>query len=454
MRRATQPHFEFCETGYLWLRSIFAMTTTTTAAAPTPSESTALRDAAQTHPHLGVTRRWENLRGLFMGIVGRGVSSLGLLVAVKHFQSADAAKGWLAAADAIGLLLTPLTVLVTAQLGLSVSRANALILAAASAGLVFAACVHAFWAYMAGLMLALPLLGSTPPLITALYRQNIPDTLRGTLFSWTSTAGLVGGLLGVGLVTLFVYSDAGNYQPVLFLLSAALLAAAWCAWHTPSRPLEARGLNPFGALVWLWRDPTFGYLCFAWMIMGFGNLAVMPLRVEYVGNPEWGLNYENWKIVLLVTAVPEIFRFLSVRFWGRWFDRSNFIALRIVLNLLFAANIFLFFSPNFWMQVAASICVGLGQGGGEIAWNLWVTKFSPPERTAEYMSVHSFLTGTRGVAAPTLAFALLRQVGFDWLSAISVGLMLLACVLLLPLWKKGSRMKGVGWFERNANEDE
>ena len=41
--------------------------------------------------------------------------------------------------------------------------------------------------------------------------------------------------------------------------------------------------------------------------------------------------------------------------------------------------------------------------GADVAWSLWVTKFAPPERVADYMSVHTFFTGVRGFLAPVTA---------------------------------------------------
>ncbi|NDF01570.1 MAG: hypothetical protein EB034_25395, partial [Verrucomicrobia bacterium] len=46
-----------------------------------------------------------------------------------------------------------------------------------------------------------------------------------------------------------------------------------------------------------------------------------------------------------------------------------------------------------------AVIFGVSNAGGDVAWSLWVTKFAPPERVADYMSVHTFFTGVRGVAA-------------------------------------------------------
>lgn len=58
-----------------------------------------------------------------------------------------------------------------------------------------------------------------------------------------------------------------------------------------------------------------------------------------------------------------------------------------------------------------AVIFGVANAGGDVAWSLWVTKFAPPERVADYMSVHTFFTGVRGVAAPLIAFHLVGTMG-------------------------------------------
>jgi hypothetical protein len=70
--------------------------------------------------------------------------------------------------------------------------------------------------------------------------------------------------------------------------------------------------------------------------------------------------------------------------------------------------------------------------GGDLAWSLWVTKFAPPHRVADYMSVHTFFTGVRGVLAPMLAFQLVTGMPIETLGAISFAIIVAATALLLP----------------------
>ena len=82
---------------------------------------------------------------------------------------------------------------------------------------------------------------------------------------------------------------------------------------------------------------------------------------------------------------------------------------------------------------------GIANAGGDVAWSLWVTKFAPPERVADYMSVHTFFTGVRGVAAPLIAFHLVGSMGMvnlAWLCAALIGVSVVMLGTEVPLGRK------------------
>ena len=68
---------------------------------------------------------------------------------------------------------------------------------------------------------------------------------------------------------------------------------------------------------------------------------------------------------------------------------------------------------------------------------MWVTKFAPPERVADYMSVHTFFTGVRGVIAPTIAFYFIAGLPFHYVGWICAGLIVIGTLLLVPEIKAG-----------------
>jgi hypothetical protein len=148
------------------------------------------------------------------------------------------------------------------------------------------------------------------------------------------------------------------------------------------------------------------------------------------------------EIAFLTGVVPNAARLLLSPIWGWLFDRMNFFALRVTVNLGFAAGIIAFFtSDSVTGLILGAVVYGLSNAGGDVAWGLWVTKFAAPERVADYMSVHTFFTGVRGVLAPLLAFHLVSVLAMKTLGWISVALIVLASLLLLPEIKFGRRAR-------------
>src|SRR5262249_44070166 len=150
-------------------------------------------------------------------------------------------------------------------------------------------------------------------------------------------------------------------------------------------------------------DKTFRNALIAWMLVGFANLMMVPLRVEYLANPRYGVLLDNKPlaaglIAVLTGVIPNLARLAMSPGWGQLFDRVTFFVLRIALSPGFAVAILAFFTGNSLVGlIAGAIIFGISNAGGDLAWSLWVTKVAPPHRVAHYMSVHTFLTGLRGV---------------------------------------------------------
>ena len=155
---------------------------------------------------------------------------------------------------------------------------------------------------------------------------------------------------------------------------------------------------------------------------------MLPLRVEYLANPIYGMHLPADRIALLTLVIPNLARLALSPVWGWLFDRMNFFALRATLNFGFAVGIVSFFvSETTTGLVVAAVVFGISNAGGDVAWSLWVTKFAPPGRVAEYMSVHTFFTGVRGVAAPFLGFYLITVLTMPTLGWIAAGLIAGCC---------------------------
>jgi hypothetical protein len=189
-------------------------------------------------------------------------------------------------------------------------------------------------------------------------------------------------------------------------------------------------------------DRVFRATLVSWMFMGFANLMMLPLRVEYLANPRYGLALRADLIAILTGVVPNMARLVMSPIWGHVFDRANFFVLRMILNLGFALGILSFFTSDSTLGlVLAAITFGVSTAGGDVAWSLWVTKVAPPDRVAEYMSVHTFFTGLRGLVAPMLAFVLVERYSMVGMGVVAASCILLATLMLVPEARRGNLVR-------------
>lgn len=366
-----------------------------------------------------------------------GSSALFLLIAVQFFEASATSKAIIAAGPFVGLLLAPLALQAVSKLQIPVSRAITYIYIVSGLCCFIAAASPAYIGFLIGVIGFSIFVCVTPPLSLAMWRQNSPDQSRGGVYSRLMKWGIVSKIAIGFLLSLWLGDDITRFWLVPVLFGCFLFLAAYCVYQIPSDPPEKNGrLSVPQQFSLIWQNKTFGILLGIWMLFGFASLMTLPLRTEYIASGAEFIAYSPMYVVLLIDVIPSTCRLLAIPIWGKLFDKINFLFIRIAINFLFGLSIFLFFTPVFALQIASAILFGLAQGGGSLAWNLWVTKYAPPERTADYMAVHTSLTGVRGIFAPLVAYALIGAYTFSELALIASGLIALSILLILPLIAK------------------
>ena len=281
------------------------------------------------------------------------------------------------------------------------------------------------------------------PFITDIYADNYPSNRRGTFFSRSL-------ILSVGMAALSGFIGSSilekdiEYYPLIFIfLGFCAFLKAVAIYCMPSKKMDqSPHENPFGNMKYVWQDRSFGYVLLTWFIMGFANLWTLPLRVDYVTSPQWGIEGSAIFVAMIITVIPESMRLLFIPFWARLFDRMNFVILRMILNLSFALGVLLFFiTSNPWVIGAGSAFIGIAFAGGSIAWNLWVTKYAPPGKTGAYMSVHVSLTGIRGTLGPMIGYWAVGLIGAQNIGIFSCVMMVVATLMLIPEIQHGKGSK-------------
>jgi hypothetical protein len=391
-----------------------------------------------------ITYRCECWRAIFAGILEAAAAIFLLLIAVRNYQAGPLAKALVAGGGSLGLKLAPWLVSRVETSRQTVSQAAARLAAVGAASFLLMALVPVLPIYVIGCVVALTTVSAAIPLLTQMYHENYPPQERGRRFARTmmiriGTAAAFSDLAGRAL------SDhQDRFRWLLLIFAAACAASGFCLARCPSRPLTiSGGTHPFRALRFLREDRLFRQTIISWIFLGFATLMMAPLRVEYLANPKYHVTWHGQlltagTVALLTGVIPNVARLVLNPLWGWVFDHMNFFILRITLNVGFMLGIISFFTTGSELGlVFGAILFGMANAGADVAWGLWVTKFAPPERVADYMAVRTFFTGVRGVIAPLVAFYLVSGLAPTVLGWISVGLIVIACSFLIPEIKFG-----------------
>ena len=388
------------------------------------------------------TYRNDLLRSPFMGILEAGWQTFPLLIAIRHFNAPETTKAFIAGAGPIGFLITPITLFIAAKFKARPAKAAAVMFVATALLLTGATIVQGLLLFTICIIASQVAKVQHGPLMIQVYASNYLADERGRrvttplmliafcsmVFSWFG-----GQLLDVELTF---------YRYCFVIMILAALVCGWILKAIPSEPLSTSNVgNPWQNISLIWKDGFFGYLLGSWMLLGLGNLLAMPVRVEYLANPDYGVNASNQTIAILMVLIPAAVQLLSTKVWGHFFDKLHFVTTRNLLNVMFLLSIgFFFFTRNIFILGIAMAFQGLAFGGGKIFWSLWVTKIAPEEKASSYMSIHMALTGLRGTLAPFLGYWILSRSTPGAVAIIGM-LLVFFSIILFELVRGHQRLK-------------
>ncbi len=385
------------------------------------------------------TFRWDLLRGFFRGVLTSGTQTFGLFIAIRYFNADLFSKSLIGSAPFIGMIFSLFLFHYAAMTNLKKSVCGSLPIILSGVFLILAATADSLWAYSLCVVAGFMLLTAVIPFLTSIYHDNYPADRRGALFSKavmvTVLVSILSGFVGSSLMD----QDPGFYKWVLIALGVACFGKAYAIWRIPSTKIEDHNhTNPFTHMKLVVQDRSFGYVLLTWFIMGFANLWVLPLRIDYITSSVYGIEGSALFVATIITIVPDFMRAFSAPLLAKLFDRINFVILRMIINVLFASGILLFFLTRDPIVIGlGSALIGIAFGGGTVAWSLWVTKYAPPGKVAAYMSVHVFLTGVRGTLGPLIGFWTVQRIGPTAIGMVSFAMMMVATLMLIPEIKRG-----------------
>ncbi len=379
------------------------------------------------------TFTWDTLRSVPAGAVETVGTTFAILIADRVFDAGPNAKASLVAIPSLGLLLSLFVVQFVRRSGISANAMLAWVFGVSGVGFLAASfsrnCLDI---YLAGMLFGMMGFALTVPLFSQIYRRHYPDEKRGSLFAMTSFIRKIISVIAALVFGWWLTQSLENYTWVLRAYSLASFLMIGCVLKIDQVTLDpSRVVKLFDAFRHTSQNRAFRKLLISWMILGLGNLLCFALFVEYITNERYGFSFSEKDVSVITTVIPEVLFLGSVLIWGRVFDRGNFYFLRAMINVFFALGIgFYFLGPDVWGLYVGMAFYGIARAGGNVIWTLWVTKFAKAENVAEYMSVHTFLTGCRGFIAPFIAFRLATTLGPSWVAIIGVLMIVIATLML------------------------
>lgn len=379
------------------------------------------------------TFRLELLRSFPQGFVETAATTFAVFVAIRLFGLPAWMKGAILASGSVGLLLSLFLVQLIRRRGWTVNRTAAGLWCLSAGGFALAAAAEGrpglYFGATCGAFVAL---SAASPLMAQIYRKHYADARRGRLFSLTSlaqacTVVVCGFALGGWI-------ERQGFAPLFAAYAAGALVMAGCV--AAMAPVTLRASNRirwFDAFAHVRDNRAFAKLLVTWMLLGLGNLMAMALFVEFIGNPAHGHGFDARLSGLVTSTVPMAAFILTSLPWGIVFDKLPFYRVRAMVNLFFIAGILTYYLGGGLATLCLGIALhGVARSGGNILWMLWTTRFAEEDRLSEYQSVHSFLTGVRGVLAPFLAYACLEHLGPVAVAVSSSVLLALGTLVIAP----------------------
>jgi predicted MFS family arabinose efflux permease len=355
--------------------------------------------------------KYDSLRCALQGVVDVEFRTFILLIAIRQFHMPTEMKALLETVGLSGMLLAPITQKLTGHSGLKISTVCCIFFLIISIAVLLSAFSNHWQTYLIFAAISRFIYKQPPAIIIDIYDQNYTKEERGTRLSLSMIFMAISGLVFSKISSILLDKDLANFRVVLAIAAVAALLCALSFFKVPSRPLiKPDRKSLFENFHLVYRDKLFGYILFCWALVGIANQMTMPLRIEYLANEKYGINFSNKTLTYLAVIIPTASRIVSSYFWGRIFDKLKFVPMKQLVNVchLIGVPLFLLTKDPFLLGLA-SVFLGLAYGGGVIAWSLWVTKVAPSNKLSEYTSVDLAMGGLKNFISPGIGYFLLTH---------------------------------------------
>jgi MFS family permease len=286
----------------------------------------------------------------------------------------------------------------------------------------------------------------------ALLRANVPEAVRGRLYSLLSTVSKLSSIAAAKAGGWLLDRDPGWMRVIFPIAGACGLAEHWILsrihWHREGRPAVRRWGGPRSALAAAadaWRetarilreDRAFFVFESGFMLYGLGFLMSTPVIVVYAER-DMNLRYGQWASAQgLALPVAQILTTLAC---GRLVNRLGVVRISAIafalLAVFFAAMPFVAGANHL---IALYLLFGAAMALVNLGWALGPLSFAPPGRARSYITVHVLFVGVRSAIAPFFGLWLAEKVSRQAVFALSAALVAAGCATLVALARRAGR---------------
>jgi MFS family permease len=251
------------------------------------------------------------------------------------------------------------------------------------------------------------------PFYAAVMEHVYPREFRGRLMSsvrigsgtmTTLTSLLVAALLGSFQVRFGFIFAAGS------IISLIALATFSRVTVVPGTPRPRRSLRE--AFAGLKRNPPFAEYQLAVFVMAFGNIIAATLYPLIVVHKLHG-GYGSFGILTVCTSLGYLLSFFT---WGRVVDRKGPVFTMLLTGIgAVGGPIVMLLAPSVLWLIPVALLAGINNAGFELGMYSAVIHFAHegPHEVPNYMAMHLYFSGLRGITAPFLATGILALTNYN-----------------------------------------
>lgn len=385
-------------------------------------------------PETAIARKtyiYDSIRNACSGALDTAFLTIGLLVAIRIFHAPSQIKAVLVAVSWFGGFFAPLMLRFASARNFRSNTTISGLLFGTGMCLALSAYVNSLLLFVFLMTLASICHRVETPFILQIYTQNYLPTERASRFSLGLMLSAIVAVVFGQCSGLVMDWSLSYYRWILLAVAGLAFLGALAMQRVPSQtvlcPKENRHFWHY--FRYLKTDGTFRNFTIYYFLVGLAYQMLIPVKVEYLANPVYQLNFSNVIVMLLAWVVPGVARICSTPLFGKLFDRTHLLTTRLVVNFFTIAAFVIFFNTRHLVGLfLGAIFMGLAMSGSFLLHTLWISKIAPEERVSSYMSVYVFITSLRSILAPLLAYVIMSQTSATFTGNVGVVLAVISTI--------------------------